>query len=60
VGSVSPDELDELEDLMEVTVVKKEGGQTDAAAAAAVKGLSGALRQRLAELHRLLKEGGGT
>lgn len=57
LANVSPDELDELGDLMKITVTDKaEGISSDAELKRAVKSIAEKLEQQFTKLHQLLKE----
>lgn len=60
--NVSPDELDELEDLMQITVTESGAHASTSSGRAEdvknpVKGVACCLKAKLAELHKMLKEG---
>lgn len=55
--NISPDELDELEDLLQVSVSRRdEGFSSDAALMGLVKSIADKLQQQLSKLHQLLKD----
>ncbi|BDA42286.1 hypothetical protein COCOBI_03-1730 [Coccomyxa sp. Obi] len=55
--NVSPDELDELGDLLQVTVSRRdEGISSDASLMGPVKSIADKLREQLNKLHQLLKD----
>lgn len=57
LANISPDELDELGDLMTVTVVEKDDGiGSDMEVARPVKSMADKLQEQLTKLHQLLKK----
>jgi hypothetical protein len=57
LANISPDELDELGDLMTVTVVEKDDGiGSNMEVARPVKSMADKLQEQLTKLHQLLKE----
>ncbi len=57
LANISPDELDELGDLIKVAVVQRdEGISSDAEVTRPVKSIADKLQEQLSKLHQLLKE----
>ena len=57
LANISPDELDELGDLIKVAVVERdEGISSDAEVTRPVKSIADKLQEQLSKLHQLLKE----
>ena len=57
LANISPDELDELGDLMKVAVVERDDGiSSDLEVTRPVKSMAQKLQEQLTKLHQLLKE----